>query len=70
MGNCTGGYDSRCKAGTCFIGKVHFDGQLYNFSIDRRGAGWYVSQVNSRYNRGQVPQPIVTGLDQVIATLA
>lgn len=69
MGNCTGGYDGRCKAGTCFIGKIHFDGEVYNFSIDRRGPGWVVSQVNSRYNHGNVPGVIHTALNQVVGTL-
>lgn len=69
MGNCTGGYNSRCLAGTTFLGKIHCDGEVFNFSMDRRPPGWYVTQVNGRHNRGQVPAAISGGINAVVAAI-
>lgn len=64
MGNCTGTYKDRCEQGTVVIGKVLHDGEVYNFSVypDLR-----IGEVNSRFNRGQVPPVISNGLRAAVA---
>ena len=69
MGNCTGGYDHRCRQGTCFIGKVHHNGEVYNFSVEHHAdphgpKDWYVTQVNSRFNHSNVPSTVANALNR------
>lgn len=61
MGNCTFGYRDRCSRGVAFIGHAELDGVEYNFAVEGRRvhpetpATWTLGQVNSRFNRGDVP---------------
>ena len=72
MGNCTYGYNDRCRTGNCVIGRIIQDGEVYNFSLDRRGSDWIVTQVNSRYNGRdghRVPDAVRLGLEQMVGAL-
>lgn len=68
MGNCTGGYDARCQAGQYFIFKVHQGGELYNWSITTMGGdgNWRTGEINSRFNRGNVPQELRQGVEVLL----
>lgn len=69
MGNCTGGYNQRCQTGTWVLGKVHYQNEMYNISIWNRGGGWHTSEINSRFNRGGVPQELLLGFRNWTAQL-
>jgi len=72
MGNCTGSYHERCLAGRAVIGKIVQNGEVYNVSFYRRGEGrdatWVMGELNSRYNRGGVPDVIREGVNQLFHT--
>lgn len=62
MGNCTGGYNERCMTGDWVLAKVHYDNALYNAAIVTTGPGqWGASEINSRHNRGNVPDELRKG---------
>ena len=69
MGNCTGGYNQRCQAGEYVLGKVHHEGELYNWSARHDGAGWVLGEANSRFNRGNVPTAVRDGIAAMLAEI-
>lgn len=80
MGNCTGGFDRSCQQGTAVLLKLHCGGQMYNASLLSGGgyfgdnaaaAGdWRVGEVNSRHNRGGVPDDVRAAAGAVRAVLS
>lgn len=60
MGNCTGSYLQRLLKGTTFILRIHdHAGNVYNAAASgSEGGQWRLGEVNSRHNRGQVPNNV------------
>lgn len=59
MGNCTWSYKNRMEAGTYVLYRLHYKGHIYNASmVTNNRKGFSVSEVNSRHNRGNVPQAV------------
>lgn len=74
MGNCTFSYLRRSEEGSTFIGHLAYLAGEYNFamhSLDRgaAGTGWRLGEVNSRFNRRDVPPEVRAGLTRLIAEL-
>jgi hypothetical protein len=69
MGNCTGGYNQRCQTGEWVLGKVHHEGEAYNWSARSDNAGWVLVETNSRFNRGGVPEAVSTGVTTMLAAV-
>lgn len=71
MGNCTGGFNQRCETGNWVLGKVHYRNEMYNISIYCNGPAdaWRTSEINSRFNRGQVPNELRTGFTAWVTEL-
>lgn len=75
MGNCTFSYRARSEAGSAFIGHLEWDGGEYNFAVNARRAApdgpvtWTVGEINSRFNRGNVPQQVRTAVQTMVAGL-
>ena len=74
MGNCTFSYRTRCENGQAFIGHLAYEDGEYNFAIlARRMADgstmWTAGEMNSRFNRGNVPQIVRTQLTRMIDSL-
>jgi hypothetical protein len=55
MGNCTWSYKNRMDKGTYALYRVHYDGHIYNAAMTAAAGTWRVGEVNSRFNRGNVP---------------
>lgn len=58
MGNCTWGLQSRMKAGTCILYRIEYKDGYYNIAFNLRENAWTLQEVNSRFNRGNVPDEI------------
>ncbi len=58
MGNCTFSYRARCEQGSCAIGRFTHRGVDYNFSVVSHAGRWSLGEINSRFNRGRVPQDV------------
>lgn len=74
MGNCTFGYRGRSEAGTAFIGHLAYRDGEYNFAVMQRttAAGvvtWHPGEINSRFNRGAVPNEVRAAVTALIGTL-
>lgn len=70
MGNCTYTYVKYCQDGRTFIGYMVTAEGDYNFAIDAHGDGTYsVGEINSRFNRGHVPEHVSAAIQQHIATI-
>jgi hypothetical protein len=67
MGNCTFSYNPRCLHGTAVIGRISWDGNHYNFAVNGQGEQWALGEVNSRFNHGQVPEPLRQALGRFVA---
>ncbi len=58
MGNCTFSYVQRCIDGSNAIGRTEYGGVEYNFALVVRDGRWTPGEINSRFNRGNVPDVI------------
>lgn len=67
MGNCTASFAHRMEQGTYILFRLLRGGEVYNASATSRDNGsWAVGELNSRFNRGDVPADI----RQAFTTLA
>lgn len=55
MGNCTWSYKSQMEAGTYVLYRVHRGGEIYNAAMTLQRDRWVLREINSRFNRGNVP---------------
>jgi len=70
MGNCTGSYRSSMEAGTYALFRFTDEhGVDYNaaMTLDTRTGRWGFREINSRFNRGNVPPQIRTAFEALIA---
>jgi hypothetical protein len=58
MGNCTWTYKERMEKGTHAIYRLHEGGEVYNAAMSASNGSWRVGEINSRFNRGNVPQSV------------
>lgn len=63
MGNCTWSYKGQMEKGMYILFRMHYQGEIYNaataFNQRNNGDGsWGIREVNSRFNRGAVPQKV------------
>ena len=58
MGNCTWSYKGSMEAGTYVLFKLWQEGHCYNASATADGNTWHLREINSRNNRGGVPDDI------------
>lgn len=75
MGNCTFSYRAYCERGERFIGHLAYEDGEYNFAIvaQRRPnvpePVWTVGEVNSRFNRGNVPPQVRAGINAMVTAV-
>lgn len=71
MGNCTDTYETRLLAGTTFLLRVHYEDEIYNAAITANNVGeaWRQGEINSRFNRGNVPQIVQAFITDVVSKL-
>jgi len=69
MGNCTWSYKSRMESGNYVLYRIHHNGEIYNGSLVLNGNKWRLGELNSRFNRSQVPTPIREAFNKFITVL-
>lgn len=70
MGNCTWSYKNRMEKGEYVLYRIHDNGHVYNGSVVKgKSEKWSLSELNSRHNRGQVPQNIRDSFNAFISRL-
>jgi hypothetical protein len=70
MGNCTWSYKDRMEAGSYVLYRITAqNGDIYNASMNLRNGKWSVSEVNSRFNRSNVPQIVHTAFAEFVKSL-
>jgi hypothetical protein len=69
MGNCTWSYKSRMEQGHYVLFRVHHNGEIYNGSLTLNNNRWRLGEINSRFNRGQVPNEIRSAFTAFIGKL-
>lgn len=69
MGNCTWSYKNRMEKGEYVLYRVHNNDEIYNGSLILNKDRWRLGELNSRFNRGQVPNNIRTAFERFIAAL-
>jgi hypothetical protein len=69
MGNCTGSYHLYCQRGERVVFFSSYNGGEYNYSFFRDGPHYRVGEVNSRFNRGNVPPEFRLAVENLCANL-
>ena len=69
MGNCTLSYERNMEQGKYALFYIKDGENEYNAAIQLRGDKWTVGEINSRFNRGGVPQNFRTAFNQAINNL-
>lgn len=69
MGNCTWSYKSRMEKGEYVLFRIHKGGEVYNGSMMIRSGRWGLGELNSRFNRGNVPTGLRNAFSAFIGTL-
>lgn len=71
MGNCTGSYRGQMEKGTYVLFKLWAGNDCYNLAyvVRNNGNAWAMQEINSRFNRGNVPAHIRTAAEQLAAHL-
>lgn len=69
MGNCTWSYKGRMENGTYALYRIHHKDIVYNGGMKRKGNAWAFDQINGRFNRGGVPEPIISNFKRFINNL-
>lgn len=71
MGNCTYSYKGRMEKGEYVLFRVHSGGHVYNGSLILTGneRRWRLGELNSRFNRGNVPANVRATFEEFIRTL-
>lgn len=64
MGNCTMSYRGSMEAGNYALLRITYNDNTYNAAIQKRAGGrWSLGEINSRYNRGNVPPELRQALN-------
>lgn len=69
MGNCTGSYNLYCLRGERVVFFSSYNGGEYNYAFYREGPHYRVGEVNSRFNRGNVPPEFRLAVENLCANL-
>jgi hypothetical protein len=70
MGNCTWSYKDRMEAGSYVLYRITAqNGDIYNASMNLRNGKWSVGEVNSRFNRSNVPTIVRTAFAEFVKSL-
>lgn len=69
MGNCTGGYRTQMENGSYALFRIDDHAGTYNASMRLTGGRWALGEINSRFNRGNVPPEIRAAFETLIGTL-
>jgi len=70
MGNCTWSYKKRMESGSYVLYRITAqNGDIYNGAMTLSGDKWNVSEINSRFNRGQVPQDVRTAFSAFVKAM-
>jgi hypothetical protein len=69
MGNCTGSYHLRCQNAERVVFFSAYNGMEYNYAFSRVGHNYGVGEVNSRFNRGNVPPEFRLAVENLCANL-
>lgn len=70
MGNCTYSYKNQMEQGRYVLLVLQQGGETYNASLTNyRGGQWGVGEVNSRFNRGNVPQALRAAVEAIAAAM-
>ena len=71
MGNCTWSYKNRMEKGEYVLFRIHQGNTVYNGSmtLDKKQGTWRLGEINSRHNRGGVPEDIRAAFRKFISEL-
>jgi hypothetical protein len=70
MGNCTGSYKARMEKGEYALFRIIHGQEIYNASMITNDKNvWRVGEVNSRFNRGQVPTDVRAAFSKFVKEL-
>jgi hypothetical protein len=70
MGNCTWSYKSQMEKGTYALYRLHYGDHIYNAAMRSAGGRWTVGEINSRFNRGNVPTRVRTAFTEFVANMS
>lgn len=70
MGNCTWSYKSSIERGTYVLYRIHHNKNIYNASATLQGKRWVLREINSRFNRGQVPPEVRSVFTKLLTNLS
>ena len=69
MGNCTGAYRSQMEKGTYVLLRIESGVRTYNAALLHANGKWRAGELNSRFNRGDVPTTVRDGVGTIIKHL-